>query len=299
MSGPDTVAVLGLGLIGGSIARDLTRRGKVVLGWDADAATLRAATASGAVHPLRPSANGFEGRNGDNGRDGRAQLDGLEGLEGLDAAGLVIIATPIGAALELLPVAARLAPRAVITDVGSTKRSIVAAAGAAGVADRFIGSHPFAGSERSGWSASKPGLFSGARVFLCPATGAAREALDSVQELWCTLGAQPEVIDPAEHDRRMAWASHAPQALSSALALALGSAGVPHAALGQGGRDMVRLAAGSSRLWSEVLLDNKEEVVAALRAAAGTTRSLAAAIEAGDAPGLERLLREGRTWSAA
>lgn len=287
MSGADTVAVLGLGLIGGSIARDLTGKGKVVLGWDADAATLRAAAAAGAVHPLRPSLAGLEG------------LNGLGGLGGLDAARLVIIATPIRSALELLPAVAGIARQAVITDVGSTKGSIVAAAEAAGVGDRFIGSHPFAGSERSGWAASKPGLFAGARVFLCPATGAARDALDSVQDFWCTLGARTEVIDPAEHDRRMAWSSHSPQALSSALALALASAGVPHAALGPGGRDMVRLAAGSSRLWSEILLDNKDEVVAALHAAAGQAESLAASIEAEDAPGLERLLAMARAWSAA
>lgn len=273
MSDRDTIGVLGLGLIGGSIARDLSAQGKVVLGWDADADTLNAASATGAVVSLG------------------------ESLSGLEAARLVILATPGRAARELIPAAAAKASRAVLSDVASTKRAILAAAGAAGVGDRFVGAHPFTGSERSGWSASRPGLFAGARVFLCPAAGSPPEALGSVRELWLALGARPETVDPTEHDRRMAWSSHSPQALSSALALALADAGVTHAALGPGGRDMTRLAAGSARLWSEILLDNGEAVVAALSAIAGRSQALAGAIEQGDEAALERLLMGARAWA--
>jgi prephenate dehydrogenase len=161
------VAVVGLGLVGGSLARDLAARGCRVLAADRDPDVLAAAIAEGVV------AGAFDVRDaiGIDTVAGTYAAAAAERARGaLSEVSLVIIATPVGAAPAVLEWLAAVAPRdAVLTDVGSTKRGIMAAAAAAGVAHRFVGGHPMAGSHRSGWAASCRGLFEGARTWLCAA----------------------------------------------------------------------------------------------------------------------------------
>lgn len=273
MSPPGRVGVVGLGLVGGSLARDLRARGVDVLGWDADPATLEAAAEEGVV-PM--------------GRD-------LRELAGTD---LVVVAIPVTAARDALPAIASASSRAVITDVGSTKRSIMAAASAAGVDDRFVGAHPLAGGESSGWAASRAGLFRGARVFITPAPAASAAAVRRVTELWRGLGGAPELTTAREHDALMAWVSHAPQALSSALGVALQAAGVSRAEMGPGGRDATRLAGSSPAVWAQILAENSDEVAPAIRSVVAQLQSIALAVETADVAELQAVLRRAREWSA-
>jgi prephenate dehydrogenase len=268
-----TIAILGLGLIGGSLARDLAALGRTVLGYDRDAATLAAAVGEGVVKAaLGPD------------------------LEGIERAELVVIAVPVGTAPGLLRAVAARAPASLVTDVGSTKRSIVAAADAAGLGERFVGSHPLAGDHRGGWSASRTGLFHTAQVFLCPAAGTRPEALERVEALWRSVGAQPRRIDAATHDRRMAWVSHLPQGAASALADALARSGFEARSLGPGGRDTTRLAASDANLWAGIFLDNADLVAPALSTLERSVAELRSALERRDAGAVAELLERARGW---
>ena len=208
----ERVAIVGLGLIGGSLARALAARDVRVLGYDSAPDSLDAAEGEGIVQE----------RLG-------AQLDGIE------TADVVVIALPVDATLAALPrMAPRLGESRLVMDVASTKRSIVAAAESAGIGARFIGAHPLTGSHRSGWRASRATLFDEARVFLCPTSTSTPDALQLAETFWRGLRAGVEVLDAATHDEQMAWRSHLPHVLSVALALTLRDAGIQRSALGPG-----------------------------------------------------------------
>jgi len=277
--GGRTVAILGLGLIGGSLARDLSALGHRVLGYDRDPATLRSALADGCAHVLPCDASS------------------PEAYHAIEEAGVVVLALPVGAAPRTLrELAPRLQGASLVTDVGSTKRTILAAAEAEGLGERFVGSHPLAGDHRSGWEASRPGLFRGAPCFLCPARGASEAAVGHAMALWRSVGAEPQPISAEEHDARMAWVSHLPQAAASALAAALAGSGYGAGALGPGGRDTTRLAESSSALWTDLLLDNADQVEPALAALEATLAELSGCVRRRDAATLTRLLSEAKAW---
>ena len=270
-----SAAVVGLGLIGGSLARELAARGVRVLGYDRDPAAVRGALAEGGIH----AALGV-------------------GWEGIEEVEVLILAVPVDAAPAVLASAVPHLPRArLITDVGSTKRSIVAAAQGLRVGERFIGAHPLAGDHRSGWSASRAGLFHGARVFLCPTADTAPPALELARKLWLTLGARPETIEAEEHDRRLAWSSHLPQAASTALALALATAGVAPGELGSGGQDATRLAGSSPGMWTGIALENREALVEALDALGARLDELRAALDRSDERAVRRFFAAGLHWA--
>lgn len=274
MSAIGSAAVLGLGLIGGSVARGLAALGVRVLGQDRDPCTLEAALREGAVHgALGPA------------------------LEGVEEAEVVVLAVPVDAAPELLAAALpRLRHARLVTDVGSTQRSVCAAAERLGLGERFVASHPYAGSERSGWEASSARLFREARVYLSPTRSTGEESLALARELWAALGAEPEEVDAVEHDRLLAWSSHLPQAASTALALALAGAGVEWESLGPGGRSVARLAASSPEMWTAIALDNAEHLGAALDALQERLGELRGALARGDAGGLRRSFEVAQEW---
>jgi prephenate dehydrogenase len=271
---PRVAAVLGMGLIGGSLARDLTARGIRVLGYDRDPEALRGAAEAG-IEPL-PSLS----------------------TEGLGEVELLVVALPVTTAAELLPpLAPLLSAGCVVTDVGSTKRSIAEAAERAGIAERFVGSHPMAGDHRSGWQATRQGLFVGARVFVCPTQHSGTRARNAVSGLWSALGAEVEEISVAAHDSLLAWTSHLPQLLSSSFASALAAGGHSRAELGRGGRDMTRLAASSPEMWSAICLDNRDQIDAALRAVQERLAELHDAVTRRDAEALRSFLEAARDWT--
>jgi prephenate dehydrogenase len=256
----DSVAVIGLGLIGGSLARDLRALGVRVLGYDTDTDALRAACDEGVV---------------------AAPLDAS--FAGLADTEVVVLAVPVEHAADVLAaLRPQLAHVRLVTDVGSTKAGIVAAAERLGIADRFVGAHPLAGDHRAGFAAARAGLFRDARVYLCPEGGTSREARRVAKDLWHAVGARTLEIDATEHDRLVAWTSHLPQALSTALARALAEARIPPGELGPGGRDMIRLASSPAPLWTGIALENAAWLTDALAAMEAELRELREALARGD-----------------
>ena len=187
-------------------------------------------------------------------------------------------------------------PGALLSDVASLKEPVERAARAAGLEDRWVGSHPMAGSEGSGFDAGRADLYDGARVWLV-ADDAAGAARDRVAALWEAVGGRPAPTGAAEHDRLMALASHLPQLTANGLARVLDDAGVTRDALGPGGRDMTRLAASAPGMWTDLLAEAPAELPEALEALASELRAMADEVRAGRMDSVaERMERTGR-WS--
>jgi prephenate dehydrogenase len=267
----ETAAIIGLGLIGGSLARDLAARGVRVFSWELDGEAVRSAMAQRIAEPLFPD----------------------------QPVDVIVLAVPVLAAHDLLRnVAGRAHPPRLITDVGSTKGSINRVAEGLGIGPRFVGSHPLAGDHRSGWDASRTGLFEGAPVYLTPTRSTDADALELARELWSMVGGVPEVMDAAEHDRRLAWTSHLPHAASFALGGALRDAGISRLDLGPGGRDVTRLAGSSPEMWADILIDNAADVDPALDALESQLRTIRHLVANGYHAQLRDLLAEARGWHA-
>jgi prephenate dehydrogenase len=235
------VAVIGLGLVGGSLARALTRAGHRVIGVDR-ASVRRRALASRAVAQAMA--------------DPRAAAA---------AADVVFLAAPPRANRALLR---RLAgdDGVVLTDVSSVKAGIVADARRLGLR-RFVGGHPIAGAEGAGFAASSPDLFRGQAWVLVP--GRDRRAFRAVRALVLSVGARPVALSAAEHDRVLSFLSHLPQVVAWALmetALGDGATVRRLSLAGPGFRDMTRLARSPRALWREILAENEREVHRALEA---------------------------------
>jgi prephenate dehydrogenase len=240
------VAVCGLGLVGGSLALALRARGYEVLGVDRPAVARRARAASAISRAVR-----------------------LETAAG--EAEVVVLAAPPRANLRLLRRLAAVAPKGrVVTDVTSVKRPITQAARRLGLRG-FVGGHPMAGSEGSGFGAASARMFRGRAWILVP--GPDRIALRLVERLVRAAGARPVRMGAAEHDRVVARLSHLPQILAWALEASARRDAATRRCLalaGPGFRDMTRLARSPRRLWREILASNAVEVaraLAALRAA--------------------------------
>jgi prephenate dehydrogenase len=269
------VAVIGLGLVGGSLARRLAAGGARVLGSDLDPACVAAATREGVL-------------------DGLVEADGAAD----HPVDVVVLAVPVDRAPAVLAgLPPFLAEAPLITDAGSTKARICAASESLGLATRFVGAHPLAGDHRAGWAASRPDLFADAPVFLTPARDATPEALRRAHAFWQSVGGRPVVMAPEEHDRRLAWSSHLPQLVSTTLALTLLEAGVGREALGPGGRSMTRLAGSEPAMWAAIFLENREPLAAACAVMAARLDRMALAIENADASQLLSILTEARDWA--
>ena len=235
------VCVVGVGLLGGSVALGLRRSfpGLTVVGVDR-AGTAVQAHAAGLLDVAA------------------ASLD--EGLQGAD---LVVLATPVRSIQQLLgEVASRAGEEVLVTDVGSTKRSICAtAAELPAGSPAFVGGHPMAGRARGGWQQASADLLTDAPWILCPVGPEGWEHIGSLELLVEGLGALPLRMEPDAHDRTVARLSHLPQLLAMAL-MELGAAEDLRAA-GPAFRDMTRLAGSSSALWEDILATNADEVRAA------------------------------------
>jgi cyclohexadieny/prephenate dehydrogenase / 3-phosphoshikimate 1-carboxyvinyltransferase len=273
--GFDTVAIIGLGLIGGCLARDLAACGISVLAYDVNEAALNDACDVGVVH---------------------SALDAS--LHGVEAAQIVVLAVPVTAMYELLQrLATRPAGRVrLITDTCSTKRSVVDAAAGVGLADRFVGGHPLAGDHRAGWFASRTGAFGDAPVYLCAGDMSAEGPRLLAHELWRAVGARPVDMDAARHDEHLALTSHLPQLLATALARTLDDAAIAPTWLGPGGAAMTRLAGSAPDLWTGIACDNADVITAALDGFALELNAVRAALAAGDADAVRRWFEQGSRW---
>jgi prephenate dehydrogenase len=272
---PNRLGILGLGAIGGSLARQAKAAGiPQVLGWSPEPAERVAAVQQGALDDAPHAAAEVAGR-----------------VE------LLILAAPPAANLDLLErLAPRLSPGCLITDVGSVKRAVVAKAEALGLGTRFAGSHPLAGTERSGFEAARADLFQGAVVYVTPATGG-QDAAREVAHFWESVcGAHPVVLDAAAHDAQLAVTSHLPQIVASLLGLYLSRYLPSGAALGPGARDTTRLAASEPRMWTEILLLNRDEVLPVLRGLEEPLGELQRALESGDEGAVQEWLARAARW---
>ena len=236
-----SVAIIGLGLVGGSLARALTRKGYRVTGIDWPLVVRRALAM-------------------------RAISRGATRAEAAVRSDVVVLAAPPATNLRLLRRLARVAPpELVLTDVSSVKRSIVSEAARLGLRG-FVGGHPMAGTEKRGFAASKAELFRGATWWLVPSPSA--RANRTVRALVKDAGARPVTTDASTHDRAMAFLSHAPQVVAWALLETARRDSVARRHLrhaGPGFRGMTRLARSPRALWHDILAANRAEVARALR----------------------------------
>jgi len=239
------IAVLGLGLIGGSVLRGLAgppaagiEGGASAVGWDPDPAVRAAARSAG--------------------------LAVADDVGALGAPGCVVVCAPPRATAGAVRDALDRWPEAVVFDTASVKRPVAEALRGAD-AGRVLLSHPLAGSEAGGFGGSQASLFAGAVWAACPVDGTPVALLADLSALTDRLGAALTVLSPAEHDRLLARTSHAPHLIASALA-AGALRDEPLAAVASGGalRDMTRVAAADPALWREILELNGDEVRAAL-----------------------------------
>lgn len=266
------LTVIGLGLIGGSVAAAAKRAGvRRVRAVDPDPETRGFAVAEGiadeAVAPEQAIAAGW--------------------LTG-DAADLVVLGTPVQATVEWLGQLAALGYTGVVSDVASTKRAVVAAAASAGGAYRFVGAHPMAGSERSGVTAASATLFQGAYYILTPTATTDMDAYRMLHAFVTSLGARVVSVDAAAHDEAVAIVSHVPHVAAAALVELASSraeqAGADLLRLAAGGfKDMTRIAAGSPDLWTGICLDNAEAVVAGIDGLEAVLGDFRRSVEARDA----------------
>ncbi|RIL05570.1 MAG: prephenate dehydrogenase/arogenate dehydrogenase family protein [Proteobacteria bacterium] len=272
----ERLAVLGLGLLGGSIAWAARERGvaREVVGCGRRAESLRAAAARGLVD--------------------RTSLDPAEAVAGAD---LVVLATPVGAMAAVLRAAApALAGGALVTDVGSVK-SILAELlpGLLPPGVVYVGSHPMAGSHEKGPEHARPDLVDGATCVVTPAPSDPPAAVARIEAFWAALGARVVRRDAAAHDSEVAWISHVPHALAFAFARALGDA-PPEAGevAGTGFRDFTRIARSDPELWAEILVANRKAIEGPLGRVAERLAQLTRAIGAGDVEEVDRWIAEAR-----
>ena len=264
------IGIVGTGLMGASVALAARRRGDDVSGWDTDDDALGAAVARGA-------------------------LDAAPSLEAaIGGADLAIVAAPIAQLPATVSAVLEAAgPGTTVTDVGSTKASVVAAAAAAA---RFVGGHPICGAETRGAEHANADLFQGATWFLTPTAHTDPEAHRTVHGFVTDLGANAVAIAPDAHDRLVALTSHVPHVLANVVANHVGATRVeghePLANAGGSLRDMTRIAGANPRIWVDIFLDNAEQIRAELHEHRRRIEQVESALAQGDAGFLARWIGE-------
>jgi prephenate dehydrogenase len=276
-----------VGLVGGSLALALRRAGAVgsITGYDRDPQALERAAALGVIDTASGSAS--------------------EAAKGAD---LVVVSVPvrsIGAVLH--DVALAMDPKAVVTDVGSTKGEVLAVAEheLRDRLPRFVPGHPIAGREASGVEAAVGDLFRAARVVLTPTASTAPDAVELVKACWEAAGARVSAMPAERHDRIFAAVSHLPHVLSFALVSEIAEREDADELLGfaaGGFRDFTRIAASSPEMWRDIALQNRAALLEEMDRYGARLAVFRELVARGDGPGLERLMSEARTarhaWGA-
>lgn len=219
--------------------------------------------------------------------------------EAARAADLVVICSPVDQIVPLTrQIADALAPHALVTDVGSVKGEICrhATAALAGRAT-FVGSHPMAGSEKTGWEHARADLFRGRVVFVTPLPESGPTAAERVAAFWQALDAQVATVAPDAHDEIVAHISHLPQVLASTLCAALAKREHGWRNFSGGGlRDTTRIAGSDPKLWKTILEQNRDEVLRALRAYQDELHGMERALANRDWFEVQAILERGRAY---
>ncbi len=283
-----TLVVIGVGLIGGSFALALKAAGRVgrVVGIGRGHANLDAAVELGVV-------------------DCAVALD-ADWKRELASADLVLLATPVAQFPALFGALAQCLPtHAIVTDAGSTKQNVIAAARASlrGAFSRFVPGHPIAGTEHTGARAAFATLYRDRNVVLTPLPETDRSALATVASLWAACGARVRELDPLAHDRIFAAVSHLPHLLAFALVdllAARADADDVFRYAASGFRDFTRIAAGSPEMWRDIALANRDALLAEIDAYRAELDRVAAMVAAGDGGALEAVFARAsaarRAW---
>ena len=271
----ERLAIVGCGLMGGSVALALRHAGLVrhIAGYSRSPASSRRAVELGVVDEACVSA-----------------ADAARGAE------VVLLSVPVASTFEILQaIRPALSPRALCMDVGSTKRDVVAAARAAlgqGVAG-FVPTHPIAGKERAGVDAADADLYRGRRVILTPLAQTDPARLQRARALWRAMGASVSDMSPEDHDRAFAAVSHLPHLLSFAYVASVAKAADGGRMLqlaGPGFRDFTRIAAAEPAMWRDILLANRDEVLAQAASFRQALDEMERAMAAGDAQAVMALI---------
>lgn len=277
MSSPpfEKLVVLGLGLLGGSVAAAAKQRGlaREVVGAARRSGPLERARKAGIVDSVASP---------------------LEAVVGAD---FVVLGTPVGSMPKVVAeVASNLEPGCIVTDVGSVKVSVIdMLPGLLPEGVDFVGSHPMAGSHLRGPDHARADLFEGATCVVTPRVGQDTAAIERVEEFWQELGARVTRRTPATHDEQVAWVSHLPHLLAFAFADSLHSAPVDVGELaGSGFRDFTRIAQSDAELWGEILSLNSKALSGPLNHFSEALAKLARLLEEGDGESLEQLLSQAR-----
>jgi prephenate dehydrogenase len=279
MPASQRVAIVGVGLIGGSIGLALRERSLAaeVVGVGRRAASVEKAIACGTLD--------------------RGTTNLVDGVAGAD---WVVVATPVGMIVDSVLAVAQAAPRAAITDAGSAKAEIcrelrTQAAkneSLAGLGGRFIGSHPIAGDHRTGPEHARADLFDGRTVVVTPEDETPPGLVERATEFWESLGANVVLLGPEEHDRALAATSHLPHLIAAALAASTPEEWLRLAGTGWG--DTTRIAAGDPGLWTQIFQQNRAGVIDALRRFEHRLAIAAEAIAEEDAAALTIELQEAK-----
>ena len=267
----DTITIVGVGLIGGSIGLAAKKRGvcRQVRGVGRDQAKLRHAIDLGAI-----------------------DASTLELAQGVSNTGLVVFCTPVDRIAEqALSVRTHYLADTIITDAGSTKSAIVQAIEPT-LAASFVGSHPLAGSEKQGVEHARADLFVERWTVLTPTARTNPQALAKVERFWQALGSKTRCLSPDEHDRALALTSHLPHLLAAALAGILPADWTDLAATGF--RDTTRVAAGDPGVWTPIFQHNRAAVQSALDRLEERLSAFRQAIANDDAAALDQLLAQGK-----
>lgn len=271
----ERVAIIGVGLLGGSLGLALKTSGlaQTIRGVGRNTESLNTAKESGAID--------------------ECSLDLVDGVRDAD---LVVICTPAANVPHTMDaIRDACAPHAIVTDVASTKAAICAHAEATWQKPlRFIGSHPMAGSEKYGPENAYATLFSGSTVLVCTNGEVDQDALETIRTLWGNLGATVVNMNPELHDSLVARTSHIPHILASCVAELAAAAGDVRPVVGSGFRDITRVAAGRSELWRDICLTNREAIVDGLKDLSKRIDEVCDLIAADDGESLDRFFQSAQ-----
>jgi prephenate dehydrogenase len=273
----EKVAVVGLGLIGGSLAAALRDSGEVgeVFGVERDSESLRFAL-----------------------ENGIADAGSSEIGPGISGSEIVVVATYVDTIAQVAEeVSGVVSPDTVVCDTGSVKAPAVREMEKGPRNIRFVGAHPIAGRETSGVRESDPGLFSGKKCVVTPVENTCPEALSMVKTLFSLAGSEIVEMDPESHDEIFSLVSHLPHAVAYSLVSAVASSGGERNLFdfsGGGLADFTRVSESSPEMWAGIFIENREAVLRAIRSFAGKLGEIEKAITSGNVEYLETLLRDAR-----
>jgi prephenate dehydrogenase len=268
------VTIIGVGLIGGSLGLALkkNRLAREVIGLSQKQTTLAVAQKIGAIdqgyHDVRKAVSESD---------------------------LVVLSTPVSIIVGMLPqIGPHLRRNCVVTDVGSAKLAIISAAkNTLPLPHLFVGSHPLAGSEKTGVQHANADLFQGSKCIITPTAETNRTALERIRRLWVGVGATVKQMTPEEHDRVVAYISHLPHVLAYSLMEAIPSEFLEYAA--QGLKDTTRIASSSPQMWNDICLGNSRNIIPSIDDFVKTLAALRKCIATNDSKNLLNHLKIAKT----